>query len=88
MMSLNTQPTISQYNRLVYDFKRYLRHFDINLYLYSQDVECYGLWFKIWLQRYRGIVDLNIHMQNIEKNYNRKNLYLKRSTGRQTVINR
>lgn len=87
-MSLNTAPTISQYNKLVYDFKRYLRLYDIKLYLYNQDIGCYGLWFKIWLQRYRGIIDLNLHMQNIEKNYNHLDLYLKRSTGNYKIVNR
>lgn len=86
--SLNTAPSIREYTKLIYQFKRYLTRHNIFLSLYDQDIKDYGLWFKIWLDAYKHIKDLDKHMENIEKNYNPLDLYFKRSTGYYKIVNR
>jgi len=88
MMSLNTAPAIREYHDKAFTFKRLINiTFGLNLYLYNANLYGFDYVFNKWLER-KGIKDLNLHMENIEKNYNRKDLYFKRSTGRQTIINR
>ncbi len=88
MISLNTAPAIRKYNKLIYDFKRYLREYSIYLNLYDQDLNGLDLWFHMWLDAFKGIKDLDLFMTNLEKNYNRKDLYFKRSTGYYKIVNR
>lgn len=86
--SLNTAPVIIEYTKLIYQFKRYLTRHNIFLSLYDQDIKDYGLWFKIWLDAYKHIKDLDKHMQNIEKDFNPLDLYRSRGIRDYVIVNR
>ena len=88
MTSLNTAPAIREYHDKAVTFKRLMNiTFGLNLYLYNANLYGFDYVFNKWLER-KGIKDLDLHMENIEKNYNRKDLYFKRSKGRYKIVNR
>ena len=94
MVKLNTAAAIREQHDKTYQFNRYInqnnrlsgrkwRRHPLNM-----DLTGFEAWFKSWLKAMHKIEDFNLHLQNIEKNYNAKKLYFQRSTGRQTIINR
>jgi len=88
MISLNTAPAIREYHDKAFTFKRLINiTFGLNLYLYNANLYGFDYVFSKWLER-KGIKDLDRHMKNIEKNYNPKDLYFKRSTGYYKIVNR
>lgn len=88
-VSLNLAPAIREYHKLTVSFKRILnKTLKKKLYLYNANLYGWDEEFKIWLRDWKKINDLDALMQHTEKNYNPKSLYLKRSTGRQTIVNR
>ena len=94
MRALNTSLAIREHNRLVYQFNRYINHNnresgrEWRRHPLRMDLKGFESWFKIWLSAMHKINDLNLHLQNIEKNNNLKKLYFQRATGRHKIVNR
>lgn len=86
MITLNTQPAIREMNKLCYEYKRTLKKKE--LYLFNANLYNLDFGFHKWLKFNKGIKDLNAYLSNIALNTSRKSLYLKRSKGRQIIINR
>lgn len=92
--SLNTVPSIREYTNLVYRFKRWynwynrMKGYKRRLFLFNPNL--YGLdkIFDLWLSFECDILNLDKHMQELEKNYTPKELYLKRATGYYKIVNR
>ena len=88
--SLNTAPSIRRYIELVILFKQWYNKDQSkkSLYLFNENLYGNDLLFKSWIRRFHNIRQLDLHMKNIEKNYNPKDLYFKRSTGYYKIVNR
>ena len=73
-------------NKLCYEFKRTLKKKEV--YLFNANLNGFDFGFHKWLKWNKGINDLNAYLSNIALNTSRKSIYLKRSRGRQIIINR
>ncbi len=92
--SLNNAPSVNEYTTLVVNFKCwynwYCRKKNYKRRVFLFNLNLYGLdeIFYYWLSFECDILNLDKHMENIEKNYNPLDLYFKRSTGYYKIVNR
>ncbi len=94
MVKLNTEQSIREHNRQVYEFNRYINHNNRlsgrkwRRHPLNMNLTGFEAWFKLWLSAMHNIKDNNLHLENLQTNFNRKNLYFERAKGRQTIFNR
>lgn len=89
MKSLNTPPTDRRYITLVSKFKTYLKdEHKISLCKLNSNLYGYDLFFHVWLWGFRGIKDLDKHLQEVEENFNPVNFYNSRGTRGYEIVNR
>lgn len=94
MKSLNTAPALRERNKKIYQFNLFINHNNQKSgrkwrrHPLNMNLKGFECWFKFWLLSKHKIKDHDLYFQNIESNFDIKNLYLERSTGKYLIVNR